>query len=148
MTRLRRVTREDVQDYPLIGIPMVSDMLLKMGATTNKFMVDHLSGDIVPHIATTSLHAMRELLLHTDGIGLYLPSQVREDVRAGRLAVLDVDFDLPSTAYGIVRLRGRSLSPAARAFIETVKAIEAEHDQLDSRVASAGPIRMRRKKPG
>lgn len=148
LTRLRRVTREDVQAYPLIGIPMVSDMLFKMGATTNKFIVDHLSGDVVPHIATTSLYAMRELLLHTDGLGLCLPSQVREDVQAGRLALLKVDFDLPSTGYGVMRLRGRNLSPAARIFIETVQAIEAEHDQLDGGAASTGRARTRRKKPG
>ncbi len=144
LTKLRRVTREDVQPYPLIGIPMVSDMLLKMGATTNKFTVDHMSGDVVPHIATTSLEAMRALLHRTDGIGLCLPSQVREDVLASRLTLLDVDFDLPSTGYGIVRLRGRNVSSAARAFIKTVQEIEREYDQLEDELARREPVRPKR----
>jgi DNA-binding transcriptional LysR family regulator len=143
LTRLRRVTTEHIQPYPLIGIPMVSDMLLKMGATTNKFMVDHLSGDVVPPISTTSLHSMRELLLRTEGLGLCLPSQVRADVEANRLTVLKLDFGLPSTGYGIVRLRGRSLSRAALAFIHAVRDIEAELDQSAGVVPATRPVRWR-----
>lgn len=141
LTRLRRVTTEDVRPYPLVGIPMVSDMLLKAGATTNKFMVDHMSGDVVSHIATTSLYAMRELLLRTDGVGLCLSSQVTEDVKAGRLAVLNLDFALPTTDYGIARLRGRNLPSAAGAFIQALREVEREYEEPESGVAA--PVQSR-----
>ena len=52
---------------------------------------------------TTSLHAMREMLLHTDDVGLYPVSRLEYLQRISGLVRLDTGFELPSTNCGIVQ---------------------------------------------
>jgi DNA-binding transcriptional LysR family regulator len=148
LTRLRRVAPADIRPYPFVGVPIVKELPWPTGRGNTPFMVDHLTGDIVPRIATTSLQAMRELVQRTDGIGLCPPSEVRPDVLAGRLALLDTDFEIPHTEYGMVWLKGRSLSPAARAFMAILREVEAEHDgaaREPARSPAARPPRRKRR---
>ena len=49
---------------------------------------------------------MCEMLLHTDGFGLYPVSRLEYLRRISELGRLNTDFELPSTNYGIVQLRG------------------------------------------
>ena len=51
--------------------------------------------------------------------------------------VMDVKFELPKTAYGIVSLPGRSPSPAARAFAQVLRDVEAELRQREDKLAAA-----------
>jgi DNA-binding transcriptional LysR family regulator len=146
LTRLRRVSIDDLEPYPLAGITMRRTFALQVGQTLRKLDVDPRSGDLTPGIATTSLRA---IVLQSDAIGIDLLSQVRAGDGPGSLVILPVDFEIPSTGYGIVKLRGRTLSPAAVAFMQILRDVERE--QADGQPAARAPSRTRsknRRSPG
>ena len=130
LTRKRRVTEADIEAYPLVNVSMVGNASRQLDADlrvfAKKFSVDPRTGDMNPPIVTSSGYAAREIIKHGDGLGLFTEPQVREDVAAGRLAMLETGFPVPSTGYAIVWPRSRTLTPAARDFIECVRAAEAE----------------------
>lgn len=130
LTRRRRVSEADIDPYPLVGVSMSGGAPRLLGDAlypfARKFAVDPLTGDVVPTIATTSLYAAREIIRRTDGIGLFAEPQVRDDVAASRLVVLETDFATPSTAYAMVWLRDRRLSPPAAEFTEVMREVARE----------------------
>ena len=58
---------------------------------------------------------------------------------------LDVDFDLPSSGYGVVSLHSRSMSPAAQAFMRILQEVEAELQQAEKPADAAKPRGSRRR---
>ena len=58
-----------------------------------------------------------------------------EDFAAGHLVLLDFRGPAMQTNYGGIYLRGRTLAPAARAFIAALHAVEAQ-----AQLASATPL--------
>jgi len=134
LTRLPCVTLDDLALYPLVGITMARDVRQRLGSMFRLLNVDHLTGDILPHVATTSLHAMREIVQHTDGVGFCPRGPLEADLQAGRLVLLKTNIDLPSTAYGMATLLGRNLSHAALAFMQMMREVEQElKEQPDAR---------------
>lgn len=51
---------------------------------------------------------------------------IRRELEAGSLAVIPFEGTRPSADWGIVARRGRTLSPAAEAFVEVVREVDAE----------------------
>jgi len=140
LTRLSAASIDDLEPYPLAGITMRRTFALRMGQTLRKLDVDPLSGDLTPGIVTTSLRAAREIVLRSDAIGIDLLSQVRARNYPASLVTLSTDFEIPSTGYGIVKLRGRTLSPAALAFMQVLRDVEQELVDKESACGpSAGP---------
>lgn len=142
------LSREDLDPYPMVGVPTLRELRQRMGKTASRFDVDPVTGDIIPHLNVTSIASMREMVMRTDGIGLCTLEQIRREPGADRFAVLDVDFDLPSTGYGIVSLRGRSRSPAAETFVQTLKEVEAELQQAEKQGAGKTPRGGMRRRRG
>lgn len=66
----------------------------------------------------------------------------RQPCRAGHIDPLNGDFvpsvkvDLPTNLSGFLKLKTHSLSPAARAFIAEIRAVEAEYAQRDEELAA------------
>lgn len=145
LSRLPRVTLEDLERYPLAGITMGRDLRRRLGNMFHMLNVDPLNGDILPQIATTSLKAMREIVRRTDGVALCPRGPLEADLRAGRLIQLESNIDLPSTAYGMATLRGHSLSSAARAFMQTLREVEQELTEQQTAVTSPGRPRSPRR---
>ena len=74
----------------------------------------------------------------TDGVGLATWPQLADDVKLGRLVMLDVNWQAVTTDYGIVTVRDRTLSPAAEALAGTIREVEAERvNQRAAQTASA-----------
>jgi len=126
LSRLPSVTLADLELYPLVGISMTRDIRQRLGKTIRLLHVDHLTGDVLPHIATTSVRAMSEIIQRTDGVALSLRAPLEADLQAGRLVLLETDIELPSSSYGMATLRGRSLSRAAHVFMQTLREVEEE----------------------
>lgn len=145
LTRLPRVRLEDLEPYPLVGVPITREIGPQIGRARRLMNIDHASGDLTPHIVTTSLHAMREIVLRTDGVAIYPRTQLGDDLGKGRLATLKTDLELPSTGYGIATLRGRRQSPAALAFMQALR--DVENEQIGGDGASS-PVRSRPRKFG
>lgn len=146
LSRLPRVALEDLEPYPLVGISRTRDIRSRMGKTIRLLNVDHLTGDVLPHIATTSLHAMSEIVQRTDGVALCPRPALEADLRAGRLVLLETDIEVPSTEYGMVTLRGRSRSRALLAFMQTLREVEQELSVQQHAVTDR--VRPRRRKRG
>jgi len=140
LSRLPCVTLEDLEPYPLVGITMGRDLRQRLGSMFRLLNVDHLTGDILPHVATTSLHAMKEIVRRSDGVAFCPLGPLEEDLRAGRLVLLKTNMDLPSTAYGMATLQGRTRSRAALAFMQVLR--EVEHEQVNGQ-HTATPVRSR-----
>jgi DNA-binding transcriptional LysR family regulator len=124
------VTLAQILDYPSVGVRMPVRGFAAGKLRPKQLVLDPLTGDVVPHIATTSLAAARAIVKRTDGIGMAVPIQVAEDVRNGKLAILDADTRSFRSGYGIARLRDKKPSPGVLAFIDTLKAVEGEFTKL------------------
>jgi DNA-binding transcriptional LysR family regulator len=146
LAQRKGIAFEDLEPYPLVGVPMTRDIGPAMGRTTRLMDVDYVSGDLKPHIVTTSLHAMIELVLLTDGVGLYPTSLLRDHRRAHQLAVLDTRLDLPSTGYGIATAINGTPSPAVLAFMQVLREVEHEKINGQATAAATGRPRMRRRR--
>ena len=129
LCRKRGVDVADLEPYPLVSVSMLGNSTRQLDEAlrpfARKFAVDPQTGDMIAPIATTSTYAAREIIKRGDGLGLFTVPQVRDDVEAGRLAMLKTKFPVPSTGYAIVWPRNRSLTAPAREFIECVRAVEA-----------------------
>ena len=127
LTRLRRVSAADVEPYPLVGPSMSGGAQRMMGDKffphTGTFAIDALTGDVIPRIMTTSMYTAREVIKGSDGIGLFVDSQVREDVAAGKLVILETEFPVSSTAFAMVWRRDHRLTPAATRLMEAISEV-------------------------
>jgi len=68
---------------------------------------------------------VREIVLASDAVGMATASQVASDERDGLLCRLPLNLPWLHTDYGFVRLKGRTPSPAALAFMASVREVEA-----------------------
>jgi len=128
LLRLRQVTIDAAKPYPLVGIPLLHDVRPKAWRASSALLVDSRSGELMPRVATTSLHAMREIILHSDGLGFYPKSLAKKHGKDRGLRTLKTDFVMPSTNYAIVTLRKRTPSSAALAFMKALREVEQEQD--------------------
>ena len=93
------------------------------------------TGDFVPRLNVNSLSLARLIARQTNALFPGTAGMVAEDVAAGHLVLLDFRVPAMQTNYGVIYLRGRTLAPAARAFIAALHAVEAE-----AHIASAAPL--------
>jgi DNA-binding transcriptional LysR family regulator len=126
LAKRRQVSLPEILEFPLVGVRIPGRALPLPLPSGSGLLIDPVSGDLLPRITTTSVAASRAIVGRTDGIGLAVSSQIAEDVRAGKLAVLPFQVPTLRTAYGIAYLEGKSLSPGAEAFIGVLRQVEAE----------------------
>ena len=65
-------------------------------------------------------------MLESDAVGLATAAQIAADVRSGVLLALDLQVPGLESNYGVIMLGGRTLSPAAEAFVEILRQVEAD----------------------
>ena len=100
-----------------------------------------MSGDFVPAIAVNSFAIARQIAAGTDVLVPGAAPMLSADVEAGRLVILDYRPPEMRTRYSIITLRGRTPSPAALAFIDRLRAVEAEVAESE---ASSDPYSVRK----
>jgi DNA-binding transcriptional LysR family regulator len=120
------VTFQKILEYPLIGTRVPARIFASERLEASAGSVDPTTGDVIPRISISSVAATRAIVKRTDAIGITSQFQVEDEVRNGTLVILDTKLSGLRSGYGIVWLRGRELSPAAQAFITTLKAVESE----------------------
>ena len=97
-----------------------------------------------PQILVNSLSHARLIARDSDALFPATAALLAEDVAAGRLVRLDCRVPEMRTTYGVLYLRGRTLAPAAKMFIETLRAVEAEAKRSDVEPAPARKASGRR----
>jgi DNA-binding transcriptional LysR family regulator len=126
LAKRRNLTLAEILEFPLVGVRLPVRALPPAAVRSRGLVLDPTTGDMLPRITTTSVAASRTIVRRTNGIGLGVRVQLAEDVRQGRLVILDFRAATLKTNYGITYLRDRSLSPGAVEFIATLKGVEAE----------------------
>lgn len=103
-------------DYPWIvgrpGSPLAAQWQALFGGTAP-----------AAPIACGSVMAIRELLLATDCLTLLSPEQVRVELDAGLLTVIDVPLPLPPRRIGAVLRHGWRPSPVQRDFLDQLASV-------------------------
>jgi DNA-binding transcriptional LysR family regulator len=107
-----RIGTAALEDYPLASAVELLPGIL--GSSAGSFVCDNF-------------HVLRETVMRTDCIWLSSPAFLAEDLRAGRMAQLDVrDLSLTDSDICLVFKRGRTRSPAAIAVAEELRTMLAE----------------------
>ena len=88
--------------------------------------IDTLNGDFVPAIEIDVPLALAELLANSDALTIASLALMEQDLEAGAVALVPTTGINIQAAYGFIYLRDRSLTPAALAYMQEVRAVEAE----------------------
>lgn len=94
-------------------------------------------GDYVPQILVNSVAIAKVVARGSDALLPGLAGTLADEVAAGRLVLLDVDGPGLRSNYGLFHLRERLLPPAARAFIDAWRVIEAAAGEAPAPTAAA-----------
>ena len=119
------VTLEDLCEFPWVG-PTVTDRMRRFlpqgdlpcgvfNAVKNRFL---------PRILIGNFTAAKHIVLAGQGIGAALPFQLRREIDDGDCVLLPIELPWLSLNYGFISKRGRTHSPAAKAFMDNVRQIE------------------------
>jgi DNA-binding transcriptional LysR family regulator len=92
--------------------------------------------DTHPPIQVDSLSMGRQIAQSSDAVFPGTAAMLAEDLASGRLVQLETDAPAMRTGYSILRLKGRTMSPAARAFVEIFLAVEQEQQDEQKRTAA------------
>jgi DNA-binding transcriptional LysR family regulator len=107
------LTLEQVQAFPIVS-----------SSLPERF------GPIAATIRVDTFRLLRDIVMHSDALGLATSSQTEADERAGLIARLSLELPWMHTHYGFVRLKDRTPSPAALAFMEKLREVEAALDSF------------------
>jgi DNA-binding transcriptional LysR family regulator len=102
------LTLEHIRAYPIVS----SSLPERFGALEGAVRVD-------------TFRLLRDIVIHSNAIGLATASQTEADERAGLLTRLPLVLPWMHSQYGFLRLKGRTPSPAAFAFMEKLREVEA-----------------------
>ena len=102
------LTLEQVQAFPIVS-----------SSLPERF------GPIATTIRVDTFRLLRDIVIHSEALGLATPSQTEPDERAGLITRLPLQLPWMHTQYGFVRLRDRTPSPAAIVFMEKLRQVEA-----------------------
>jgi DNA-binding transcriptional LysR family regulator len=112
-------------NHPLRREPVLSlEKILAFPLVAPSLPERFLSLSSVHRVDTFRL--VREIVRASDAVGMASASQIASDERNGLLCRLPLSVPWLHTGYGFVRLKGRTPSPAALAFMEKVREVEAE----------------------
>lgn len=122
------LTLEELRQYPLVGTALPPQLAV-LAAKDRKGMRANLpAGVTAPEIRVDTFALARRIVMQSDAVGGAVPSQIQDSVARGELATLPLDLPWLETAYGILRLANRTPSPAATAFMEILREVEAGID--------------------
>ena len=126
LTRIGTLTIDDLRRYPL-AMSALPSRLGFLSVRDNGAPAEPLAdGSIMPQIRAETPSLARSIVLESDALSMALPLQIAPDVALGRLVTLPIEAPGIETRYGIIRRADRSVSPAAAAFIEVLRQVEAE----------------------
>ena len=119
------VTLEDLCQFPWVG-PTLTDRMRRFLPQGDLpcGVFDAVKGRFLPRILVGNFIAAKQIVLAGQGIGGALPFQVKREIDNGYCVLLPLELPWLSLNYGFISKRGRSHSPAAKAFMDNVRQIE------------------------
>lgn len=127
LLRAERLALPDLLEFPWAHTRIPPRVAAKFPRGAKRAgSIDELTGDFVPAVELDVPMQLSALLATTDVIGFATFSMVERDLEEGRIAYLPApDFEFRGS-YGFIFRRGRSLSPAAQAFVQAVRDVERD----------------------
>ena len=125
LTRTQSVSREDFIPYPLVLSQLPERMVDKFPTP----MRTESHGGVqfkVPPVDCLDTKMSRIYVSESDAVSVATLAQIRDDLDAGVFEVIPFWEDWMHMQYGFSYLKGRSLVPAARVFMEEARKIEKE----------------------
>lgn len=98
--------------------------------------IDPFTGDFVPAIEIDVPFAIAALIAGSDALTLSSLTLMEQDLAAGTVVLVPTDGVELRSAYGFIYLKNRSLTPAAKAYMQEVLAIEADIVRRETLLAS------------
>jgi len=115
----------DVLDFPWVG-PSVAGRLRKALPAIDKPFgtFDELEDRFHPRIPVETFSTAKRIILGGLGVGAAVPFQIEPVLKEGQCVTLPVEAPWLRFNYGFIAKRGRTLSPAAKAFMEIARTID------------------------
>ena len=141
------VQLDDVFAFPVVGARVrgVTAKRLQMEGPAGRFDPD--SGDFLPAITVDSLDLARRIAASTFAIVPAVRGMVAADLRDRTLVQLDFQEPWMATSYALFWRRDRTPSPAVRAFVEELRAVESEISAASAESGSSAPRSSDSSKP-
>jgi DNA-binding transcriptional LysR family regulator len=128
LAQSRTLTLDDIGTFPLVATPLPERVWHLLRRAGPGAVASHRAQGSAPRppIQVNSFELIRRIVLESDAVGLATASQISDDVQAGLLQTLDLVVPGLESNYGVIILAGRTPSPAAEAFVEILRQVEAE----------------------
>lgn len=127
LTKMEAPTFDDLLHYPWVGPSLPERISAFFPNESLPFGIkDPATGRVIPRIRVGSFGAARNIVMASDAISGAAPYMIKDELAAGRVVGLPIDLPWLAISYGLIWRRGRTLSPAAQAFIKIVRNIEAK----------------------
>lgn len=140
---------DEVLAFPMASTLIVNEAVtaaVASGGVSDLLDADH--GELIPAIHVNSYALARQIACDTDALVPGTARMLAPELNAGRLVCLDFHIAGLRTNYAIIHRQDRSLSPAAQAFIDLVRAVEAEVVATEMHAATPARRRVRSKRRG
>jgi DNA-binding transcriptional LysR family regulator len=121
------VSLQEICEFPWVGPTVTGRMRPFLPEGDLPFGVfDEVKNRFLPRILIGNFTAAKHIVLAGQGIGAALPFQLRRELNDGECVLLPIELPWLSLNYGFISKRGRTHSPAAKAFMENVRQVEKE----------------------
>ncbi|MBX3643579.1 MAG: LysR family transcriptional regulator [Rubrivivax sp.] len=133
LTQERQLTLARALQYPLVTTRLRgADALQVMPGFEAATAPRGVLPELVPPILVNSLAMGRQIARGSDALFSGFAAQLADDVRAGRLVLLDVDDALLRNSHAVYHRRDRPLAPAAALFRTLLRELEQELQLADA----------------
>ena len=121
-----QIAFEDLLEYPWVGPTLPGRVRADLPIVDKPFAVfDAAHNRFHPRALVGSFSAAKQIVLAGHALGAAIPSQIARELTEGACVRLPVDTPWLSLNYGFITKRGRTPSPAAKAFMDIVLEIES-----------------------
>ncbi len=114
-------------DFPWVAARVPARIAAKLPSALGRSgTIDALTGDFIPAIMIDVPMQVADLLAGSDTLALASLALMERDLDAGKVVVVPTSKVAFQASYGFIYLKDRSLTPAALAFMEEVRAVETD----------------------
>ena len=117
------VSREQLDAYPLVSIRVPAGLAPLI---PGKAELDESTGFLLPAVEIDNFNLARGIIAGTHAIGVTAPIQIESQLSSGQLVLLDYPRPWIAPEYGFIYRKHRSLSPAAREFMNLIREHESQ----------------------
>jgi DNA-binding transcriptional LysR family regulator len=133
----RDLTLERIFDFPFAGPKLAPRVAAMLSRALRRPTVEEGTGDFLPSIKVDTVGLAKDAVAASNAFGVAPATAITDSVALGRLVPLALRPQWLHTGYGFAWLKNRSLSPAARAFIVEMTAVEAQLANSEKRLLKA-----------